>query len=314
MTRSRSTGLVLALATACISGVSIFLNSNGVKAYGSAAVYTTAKNIAAAIVLSVIVAFGLRRGTRLTRPTTRRQWVTLVAVAVIGGSVPFVLFFEGLARATATQAAFLHKSLVIWVAILAVVVLREKLSAVHYVAIALLIAGQIGLNGGLSGILAVFTDRGAMMVLAATLLWSVEVVVSKRLLADVTPWTLSIARMAGGSVVLVAWSAVTGTLGQVVPASSVQWGWVAVTGILLAGYVATWHNALARAQAVDVTAVLVAGALITAVLSGTLRGASLAPALPWNGLILTGTVMLAWQMWKSRPVAALAGRGAGVRA
>jgi drug/metabolite transporter (DMT)-like permease len=314
MTRSRSTGLILALATACISGVSIFLNSSGVKAYGSAAVYTTAKNVAAAIVLSVIVAFGLRRGTRLTRPTSRGQWATLVAVAVIGGSVPFVLFFEGLARATATQAAFLHKSLVIWVAILAVVVLKEKMSAVHYVAIGLLIAGQIGLNGGLSGILAVFADGGAMMVLAATLLWSVEVVVSKRVLVDVTPWTLSIARMVGGAVVLVAWSALNGTLGQIVPASSVQWGWIAVSGILLAGYVMTWHNALARAQAVDVTAVLVAGALITAVLSGSLRGASLAPALPWNGLVLAGTVMLAWQMRKSRPVDAAPALGAEARA
>lgn len=314
MTRSRSAGLLLALATACISGVSIFLNSNGVKAYGSAAVYTTAKNLAAAIVLSVIVAFGLRRGTRLTRPASRGQWATLAAVAVIGGSVPFVLFFEGLARATATQAAFLHKSLVVWVAILAVVVLKEKLSAVHYVAIALLIAGQIGLNGGLSGIFAVFADGGAMMVLAATLLWAVEVVVSKRLLADVTPWTLSIARMVGGAVVLVAWSAITGTLGQVVPASSVQWGWIAVSGLLLAGYVMTWHNALARAQAVDVTAVLVAGALITAALAGTFKGASLAPALPWNGLILGGTAMLAWQMWRSHTLDAAPALGAEARA
>lgn len=314
MTRSRRSGLLLALATACISGVSIFLNSNGVKAYGSAAVYTTAKNLAAAILLSVVIAFGLRRGTRLTRPTSWRQWATLAAVAVIGGSVPFVLFFEGLARASATQAAFLHKSLVIWVAILAVAVLKEKMSAVHYVAIALLIAGQIGLNGGLSGILAVFADGGAMMVLGATLLWSVEVVVSKRVLADVTPWTLSIARMVGGAVVLVAWSAISGTLDQVVPSSSVQWGWIAVSGLLLAGYVMTWHNALARAQAVDVTAVLVAGALVTAVLSGSLRGVSLAPALPWNGLILAGTAMLAWQMWRSRPVNAASARGAEARA
>ncbi len=311
MTRSRRTGLLLALATACVSGVSIFVNSNGVKAYGSAAVYTTAKNIVAAIVLAAIVGIGARRGARLSRPTTRGQWATLVAVAVIGGSVPFVLFFEGLSRAAATQAAFLHKSLVIWVAVLALVVLKEKLTAVHYFAIALLIAGQIGLNGGLSGVLSVFADPGALMILAATLLWSVEVVVSKRLLADVTPWTLSIARMGGGAVVLVAWSALSGTIGKVVPATSAQWGWVAITGLLLAGYVATWHNALARAQAVDVTAVLVAGALITAALSGAFKGVNLVPALPWHGLILVGTVLLAFQMWRARPLAEV---GAGVRA
>ncbi len=306
MTRTRRTGVLLALATACISGVAIFVNSNGVRAYGSAAVYTTAKNIVAALVLVAIVSVLARRGTPLTRPRRPRGWVALGAVAIVGGSVPFVLFFEGLARASATQSAFLHKSLVIWVAILAVVVLREKLSWVHYLAITLLIAGQVGLNGGLSGILAVFTDGGAMMILAATLLWSVEVVISKRMLADVTPWTLSIARMAGGAVVLLAWSAATGTIGQIVPTSAVQWGWVASTGLLLAGYVATWHHALARAQAVDVTAVLVAGALVTAALSGALRGVNLAPTLPWHGLILAGTATLVFQMWRNRPEGALA--------
>jgi hypothetical protein len=40
------------------------------------------------------------------------------------------------------------------------------------------------------------------------------------------------------------------------------------TGLLLAGYVATWYAALALAPAVDVTAVLVGGAVITAVLAG----------------------------------------------
>ena len=48
-------------------------------------------------------------------------------VAVVGGSVPFVLFFEGLARAEATQAAFIQKTLVVWVALLAVPLLHERL-------------------------------------------------------------------------------------------------------------------------------------------------------------------------------------------
>jgi drug/metabolite transporter (DMT)-like permease len=310
MNGTRRTGVLLALATACISGVAIFVNANGVHAYGSAAVYTTAKNIAAAVVLVAVAAIVARRGAAVTRPRGPRAWIALAGVAVVGGSVPFVLFFEGLARATATQSAFLHKSLVIWVAVLAVVVLREKLSWVHYLAIALLLAGQVGLNGGLAGIAAVVTDSGAMMILGATLLWSVEVVISKRLLASLSPWTLSIARMAGGSVVLLAWSAATGAISQVVPTTAVQWGWVAVTGLLLAGYVATWHHALARAQAVDVTAVLVAGALVTAALSGVFRGADLVPTLPWNGLILAGAALLAARMWRARPVAAAAVVGA----
>ena len=60
---------------------------------------------------------------------------------MIGGSVPFVLFFEGLARAEATQAAFIQKTLVIWVALLAVPLLRERFRTPHALAIVLLIAG-----------------------------------------------------------------------------------------------------------------------------------------------------------------------------
>ena len=54
---------------------------------------------------------------------------------MIGGSVPFVLFFEGLARAEATQAAFIQKTLVVWVALLAVPLLRERFGVPHALAI-----------------------------------------------------------------------------------------------------------------------------------------------------------------------------------
>ncbi len=305
MTRTRRMGLVLALATACISGVSLFLNANFVKSYADPTVYTTAKNIVAALVLGGMVLVGSRAGARLTRPTSRGQWAGLATVAVIGGSVAFVLFFEGLAKATedhpAAQAQFIHKTLVIWVAILAVAFLREKMTWVHGAAIALLIAGQVGLNGGLHQTLAALQHPGAIMVFGATLLWAVEVAVSKKLLVGLSPWTLSIARMAGGSVVLLGWSVIQGTAGKILPQTGTQWVWVLVTGLLLAGYVATWHNALARAQAVDVTAVLVFAVLVTAALNGAFEGVSLAPNAIWYAAIGLGTGLLGWQMSRKRP-------------
>ena len=41
MTPTRRTGILLALATALISGFSVFLNSYGVKAFGNPTAYTT---------------------------------------------------------------------------------------------------------------------------------------------------------------------------------------------------------------------------------------------------------------------------------
>ncbi|GAA2162935.1 DMT family transporter [Pedococcus bigeumensis] len=298
MNPTRRTGILLALATAAISGVSVFLNGYGVKAFGSSTVYTTGKNLVAAVILLALVGVGGRRGARLTRPTRRGQWLALGAIGVIGGSVPFVLFFEGLARASSPQAAFVHKTLVLWVALLAVPLLRERLQWGHWLAIALLVVGQVGLAGGAPES---FGTPG-LMILGATLLWSLEVVVAKRLLAGVSSWTVGVARMGLGSVALLGWLAVRGQLGALVSLTGAEVGWALATGALLAGYVATWFAALARAQAVDVTAVLVLAAPVTALLSAAVNGTTLAPQTPWLAMVVLGGVTMAWLGWRAGPL------------
>ena len=72
--------------------------------------------------------------------------------------------------------------------------------------------------------------------------------------------------------------------------SVTQWAWAALTGGLLAAYVATWYLALARARAIDVTAVLAFGAVVTALLAIGVQGAELqAIAL---ALLVLGTVIV----------------------
>ncbi len=288
MTTVRRQGLALALATAVISGFSVYVNSIGVRAVGDAVAYTTAKNTVAALVLLAVVAGGRSAGARLTAPRGPATWAGLLAVGVVGGSVPFVLFFTGLAQTRAPQAAFLQKTLVLWVAVLAVVLLRERLRPAHWVAIALLLAGQWWLGGGVAFAL----DPGGLLILAATLLWSVETVLARRLLASVSSWTLGVTRMGVGSVVLLGWLAATGRFGALAAFTAPMWGWVLLTGVLLAGYVATWFAALARLQAVDVTAVLVLGAVVTTLLDAGARGA-LPATWPAIVLVLAGVGLVA---------------------
>ena len=305
MTR-RQTGLLLALATATISGFAVFLNSYGVKAVGNATTYTTLKNAVAFVVLAGLVSALAARNAGgassvLTRPAGARQWLGLAVVGVLGGAVAFVLFFEGLARASSTNAAFLHKTLLIWVALLAVPLLRERIGGWHVLAIGLLVVGQIGLAGGPSTLF----GPGEAMVLAATMLWAVEVVLAKWLLAGLSSWTLALARMGIGSAVLLAWTGLRGGLGGVSALTGEQWGWVLLTGVLLAGYVGTWYAALARAQAIDVTAVLVVGAVITAALAAAVQGAPLATNAGWLVLVLVGGALIAVPAGR-RPQKALA--------
>jgi drug/metabolite transporter (DMT)-like permease len=288
---ARTLGVMLAFVTACVSGVAVYVNSKGVSHFDDATVYTTAKNAVAgalllALALPLLIAQRASAG-RTARPRTRRDWLALGTVACVGGSVPFVLFFEGLSRASATQAAFVHKTLVVWVALLAVPILRERLGSAHVAAISLVMLGQGWLAGELG---AVTFGAGEAMILAATLLWAVEVVVVKRLVASIEPRTLAFGRMGLGTLVLVAWLAASGRAGALFALSSEQWAWALATGLLLSAYVATWYTALARAQAVDVTAVLVFGAVVTAVLAGAADGVPVDTA----GLVLiTAGVALA---------------------
>ena len=278
MSSTRATGIALAFVTALISGVAIFVNGHAVQHFGDATVYTTAKNAVAGVLLLALAA-PLLGGPRSEVPTIRKHRLGLAAVAVIGGSVPFVLFFEGLARAEATQAAFIQKTLIVWVALLAVPLLHERLGWPHLAAIALLVAGQAWLVGDAG---TVAFGSGEALIIAATLLWAVEVVVAKKLLADLDSRLLGAARMALGTVVLLGWVLISGRADELFSLSSNQWSWALLTGLILAGYVATWFAALARAQAVDVTAVLVFGAVVTAVLSRAADGV----AFDLGGVIL----------------------------
>ena len=265
----RSTGIAIAFVTACISGVSIWVNSHAVARFDDATVYTTAKNAVAGLLLLAVALPLLRRAGNGAAAVPSRLRPALLAVAVVGGSVPFVLFFEGLARAEATQAAFIQKTLVVWVALLAIPLRRERIGIAHVAAIVFVIAGQAVLAGSAG---TVVFGTGEAMILAATLLWAVEVMLAKRLLDDVAVRVLAVARMVLGTLLLLAWLVVSGRADDFVRLTASQWSWALLTGVLLGAYVATWYAALARAQCVDVTAVLVFGAVVTAFLAQAADG------------------------------------------
>lgn len=307
-------GVLIAGLTALISGVSVFVNSYGVHHVPSPSVYTTAKNLVAFLVLGAgaLVATALRRrsseaggmaarwaeppGQDGSAPGGTLRWLGLGYVGVIGGGLAFVLFFNGLSRMSATPAAFLHDSLLIWVALLAVPFLHERVRWWNIAAIALLVGGEVGLSGGIGHL--AWGSIGVLLVLGATVLWAVEVVVAKKLLAGIAPGALSLVRMGVGSLALLIYLACEGSVGSLFSLGRNQLAWVLLTGLLLAAYVATWLTALARARAIDVTSILVASALITALLQALAGIQPLAPERVGLVLIAAGSVLVGWNMWR----------------
>lgn len=304
----RRRGIALAFVAALVSGIAVFVNSYGVGRAPDGTTYTTAKNLVAVLLLVLVagVVSATRHASAPRLPVRASQRVALVAIGVLGGGVAFACFFEGLARlasasgdpARATQAQFLHKTLVIWVAVLAFVFLRERVGPAVVGAIGLLVAGQYVLVGDLGSLGA---GPGEILIGLATLLWAVETVAARWILADVPAVTVALARMGVGVLVLLGWLALRGQLGSLAWDPS-WWGWALGTGAVLAVYVAVWFAALARARAVDVTAVLTAAVLVTYLLN---RIAARPVTVDTSGLVLIAAgvaVVVTVAMWPRRQI------------
>ena len=260
--RAVQTGAYLALITAVISGFSVYVNSFGVKHVPDPFVFTTTKNVAVALMLTaaVILPFKLRA----LRGLTPLQWAQLALLGLVGGSIPFLLFFYGLREAAAPSAAFMHKTLFVWVAIMAVPLLRERLGKTQLVALAGLVVGYMFFVGWPA---AWDFGRAEIFTLSATLLWAVEAVIARRLLSGaLDPLVGALGRMGLGAIIMVGFLGVTGRVETVTAMDATDWGWVAITSAFLLGYVCAYYTALKHAPATTVASILVLGSVITSAL------------------------------------------------
>ena len=205
MSSTRATGIALAFVAALISGVAIFVNGHAVKHFGDATVYTTAKNAVAGVLLLALAApllgrprSALPRFAAPARPARDRRHRRQRAVRpLLRGPRPRRgdagrLHPEDAGRVgrdpgrpAAPRASRLAA-------------LRRDRDARR----------RTGVAGGDAG--TVVFRSGEVLILAATLLWAVEVIVAKKLLADLDSRLVSAARMALGTIVLLGWVVVSG--------------------------------------------------------------------------------------------------------
>lgn len=269
-------GVLWALATALVSGVSVYVNKFGVAQVQEPFIYTTLKNSVVAV--GFLAAVGLLGSRQELRSFTRRQWLGWIGLGLIGGGVPFLLFFQGLAMASAPSAALIHKTLFLWVALLAVPLLGERLgwwqiAGLGVLAISVLLFQAPSAWGW---------GQGETLMLVATLLWAAETILAKKLLSGksapgtsphgISPRTGALGRMGVGALVMWLFLAFSGRAPAALALTSVQWMWVGITSAFLLAYVWTWYSALQAAPATLVSSVLTLGAAVTVILTILLEG------------------------------------------
>ena len=257
-------GALLALATSIISGVSVYVAKFGQQMVPDPFVYTTARNVFVGSVLLALLL--LTAATSARSVPSRRDLGGLGLIAIVGGSVPFLLFFWGLTMTSAPMASFLQKTQFLWVAALAVPLLGEAFGRWQALGLGALMVGTL-LQGPVA--LASF-GPGEALILVATLLWSAEALIARSTLQRVSPLMGATARMGGGAVVMVGFLLATGHLSALLALSPTQWLWVAGPGLFLLAYVLTWYHALQRAPATVVTSILTLGAPVTVLVNAGL--------------------------------------------
>jgi drug/metabolite transporter (DMT)-like permease len=257
------TGLYLVIFTVLISALANFLSKFAVQAVGNSHIFTTGKNLLVGLVLTglIVTPFILPRLKKIKL----NDWLKLFLIGIIGGSVPFLLFFKAVSlTSSAINTAFIHKTLFIWVSLLAVWFLKEKIGGLQYLALALLFLG----NFALLGFKFISFGYPELLALSATLMWAVEFIIAKKVLQNIDSEIVAWARMFFGSLILLIFIGYIGKLGDLLVLNINQWLWIFLISAFLLGYVLTWYKALKYLPAVTVTSILVLASPLTTLLNG----------------------------------------------
>jgi drug/metabolite transporter (DMT)-like permease len=278
-------GLVLALLAALVSGVSVFVNGVAVSLANPFA-YTALKNVGA---LAFVAAIALvLAGIRHFRLLSVRQWGMLALIGVIGGGVPFLMFFEGLSLGGAAVSSFIYRSLFLFAGISGYFILKETPSPRDMAAGFVILAGNALLVSGTAAF-----GIGQMLVLGATVLWAVEYALSRRLMADVHPQAVMASRMFFGSIVIFGFLAATGSLGALFTINAAVMGWLVLTALLLGGFLFCWYNALKNLSLLKASVIFTLGGIVTAALNLAFLGTAVTLVQAAGLVLILGGVLLA---------------------
>jgi len=281
------TGYILAGLNMVVSGIAIYVNSLGVRMFSDSTLYTAGKNLVAGATLAVVLAFSAGRRRSLGK-LTRRGWMLLLFVALIGGSVPYALYFRGLELSTPVTASLIDHTQFLFVALFAAVFLQERLGASVWTALVVLLAGlMIGIAANSARL-----DSGVPFIVGATLLFAVDFILMKVLLRTVAPLTVMTFKMGLGSLLLLLFVIVTGRGWMMARLSALQVGFLVVTGLILVAFTATSVLGLRLASATAVTAIAAGSPIITTALVAVSQKVEI-PASRWLGFSLALLSVLA---------------------
>ncbi len=262
-----SKGILFALITSVISGIAIFYSKISV-AKIDPLVLATSRNLYVGLVFLILLI--ITKKISELRNINRKNLFQLILIGLIGGGIPFYLFFSGLQLIGAQTGNLIQKTLFIWVTLLGMVFLKEKLNPIYLISYILVFVGTFFFAP-----FKFFLGRGEILVLSATFLWAVENIIAKKVLKDVSSNLVGLFRMGIGSMVLLGLTVLSGKQHLLFTLNQSQFITIVIGATILCFYVSFWYRALKYAPASLVTLLLTFSVVVGNFLNGGFAGVKL---------------------------------------
>lgn len=238
--KSEFTGTLLAIFTALISGFAIIANKIFIVNLNPI-IFTSIRALLIGIIFLIISSFQCKFDYKKFKKV---KWEYLIAIGFIGGALAFLLFFSGLKLTTGGRAAFIHKTLPVYITILAVLFLKEKVTTKQIFALIIMLLGLLILISTQITTTSLWSDPslGDLLVVFATILWAVENIIAKHaMIKGESNFVVTFARMFIGSVFLFLSIPILGNMYLLFNLTLEQATNIILSTVILLGYVLFWY-------------------------------------------------------------------------
>src|SRR5215218_4004506 len=130
--------------------------------------------------LAGLTATSLKKKAKISE-IKRKDWLLILAMSISGAVIAPLLYFSGLAQSKASDTSVLSNAEIVFTVLLAILLFREKLKPIGYLAIALVLVGVIIITTNLEFSTFIFDikSEGNLLILTAMAFWGLDNNVSK---------------------------------------------------------------------------------------------------------------------------------------
>jgi drug/metabolite transporter (DMT)-like permease len=285
-------GTFFAIVAAIISGFSIPLNKMFIVNLDPS-VFTALRSLLIGIVFFLIASYSAKFNFKKFKKVS---WKYLIAIAVVGGSFAFLLFFSGLSLTTSGRAAFLQKTMPLYITVLAFVFLKEKIPKKYLYALLLMFIGTLAIYFSQINISALWSNPslGDALIIGATFLWAVEnIIARKSMTKGENNFVVSFARMFFGGIIIFAVVLLIGSYNALLGLSAQQMINIGISTIILFAYVFFWYWSIKMINVSKASAFLLLSPAISLLLGAIFMGEPIPiPELIGCALIVIGSYFL----------------------